>query len=84
MLPKGILFDLDNTLIDFMTMKRRCTEAAITAMIDAGLEMSRSKAFSLMFGMYTKYGLEDHTIYQKFLPLVLHSEVHLAFYYKRQ
>ncbi len=64
---KGILFDLDNTLIDFMTMKKRCTEAAVTAMIDAGLEMSRKKAYRLMLEEYKKYGIEDQTIFQKFL-----------------
>lgn len=64
---KCVLFDLDNTLIDFSSMKKRCTEAAISAMIDAGLEMRRKRAFNLMFKMYQKYGIEDHTIYQKFL-----------------
>ena len=64
---KAILFDLDNTLIDFMTMKKRCTEAAVTAMVEAGLKMNRKKAVSVMFEMYKKHGIEDPTIYQKFL-----------------
>lgn len=64
---KAILFDLDNTLIDFILMKKRCTEAAVSAMIDAGLEMSKKKAYDLMFGLYKKHGIEDSTIYQKFL-----------------
>ena len=41
---KAILFDLDNTLIDFMTMKRKCCEAAIDSMIASGLDMKREKA----------------------------------------
>lgn len=36
---KAIVFDLDNTLVDFMLMKRRAIEAAIPAMIDAGLKL---------------------------------------------
>src|SRR3989344_2613018 len=64
---KAVLFDLDNTLIDFISMKKRCTEAAVSAMIDAGLEISKKRAFDLMFEMYQKHGIEDHTIYQKFL-----------------
>jgi len=64
---KGILFDLDNTLIDFLTMKKKCTQAAVSAMIKAGLNMDHKKAFSLMFEMYKKHGIEDQTIYQKFL-----------------
>ncbi|MCX8193742.1 MAG: hypothetical protein N3G19_00010 [Candidatus Pacearchaeota archaeon] len=41
---KAILFDLDNTLIDFMTMKHKCCEAAIDAMIAAGLKIKKEKA----------------------------------------
>ena len=31
------MFDVDNTLIDFAIMKEKCCEAAIDAMISAGL-----------------------------------------------
>ena len=34
---KAVLFDVDNTLIDFAIMKEKCCEAAIDAMISAGL-----------------------------------------------
>ena len=36
---KAVLFDVDNTLIDFMNMKKKSCEAAIEAMIGAGLKM---------------------------------------------
>ena len=32
---KAIVFDLDNTLVDFMRMKDRAIEGAVKAMIDA-------------------------------------------------
>ena len=32
---KAVLFDIDNTMIDFMKMKRACCTAAINAMADA-------------------------------------------------
>ena len=64
---KAILFDMDNTLIDFMTMKRKCCEAAIDAMISAGLKMKRKKALRLLFELYDKYGIEYQQIFQKFL-----------------
>lgn len=64
---KAILFDLDNTLIDFMAMKRRCCEAAIDAMIAAGLNMSKAKAMKLLYEQYSKYGIEYQQIFQKFL-----------------
>lgn len=67
---KAILFDLDNTLIDFMVMKRKCCEAAIDAMIAAGLDMKREKAMKLLYEQYSKYGIEYQQIFQKFLKAV--------------
>ncbi|MBA3585143.1 MAG: haloacid dehalogenase, partial [Gemmatimonadetes bacterium] len=32
---RAIIFDLDNTLVDFMSMKRLAVGAAVDAMIDA-------------------------------------------------
>jgi len=64
---KAVLFDLDNTLIDFMRMKRNSCEAAISAMIDAGLKVNKEKALKRLFKLYDKYGLEDKKIFQKFL-----------------
>ena len=64
---KAVIFDLDNTLIDFMQMKRMSCEAAISAMIDAGLQMDKEKAMGLLFKLYDREGLEDPKIFQKFL-----------------
>ena len=64
---KAVIFDLDNTLIDFMTMKRHSCSAAIDAMIGAGLKVEHDKASKVLFGLYDKYGLEEKTIFQKFL-----------------
>ena len=41
---KAIIFDLDNTLVDFMLLKRAAVDAAINAMIDAGLNVTFEKA----------------------------------------
>lgn len=35
---KAVIFDLDNTLTDFMRMKHAAIEAAVDAMLDAGLD----------------------------------------------
>jgi putative hydrolase of the HAD superfamily len=64
---KAILFDLDNTLIDFWKMKKNACEAAIDAMISAGLKMERNKAIKSLFSLYKKYGIEYQKIFQKFL-----------------
>ena len=64
---KSVIFDLDNTLIDFMTMKKLSCDAAISAMIGAGLNVDKSKAMKELFKLYDTYGLEEKTIFQKFL-----------------
>ena len=67
---KAIIFDLDNTLIDFMTMKKMSCDAAMTAMIGAGLDVDKQKGMKILFELYNKYGMEEKTIFQKFLKKV--------------
>ena len=64
---KAVLFDLDNTLIDFMKMKRICSEEAISAMIDSGLPVSKNSGIKKLYKMYEKYGIENQKIFQEFL-----------------
>jgi putative hydrolase of the HAD superfamily len=54
---KAILFDLDNTLIDFMRMKRQASQAAIEAMIQAGVKLNKEDAQKILFELYDKYGI---------------------------
>tara|TARA_Y100000294_G_scaffold83131_1_gene78062 strand:- start:2684 stop:3352 length:669 start_codon:yes stop_codon:yes gene_type:complete len=68
---KAVIFDLDNTLIDFMKMKKLSCSAAIDAMIGAGLHIEHDKAHKLLFELYDKYGLEEKTIFQKFLKKLI-------------
>lgn len=64
---KAVLFDLDNTLIDFMKMKSMCIEAASSAMADAGLKMSKEEVEKELYKVYDKYGIEYEKVFQKFL-----------------
>ena len=64
---KAIIFDLDNTLIDFVTMKKLSCDAAMTAMIGAGLNFNKKKGMEELFKLYDKYGWENKLIFQKFL-----------------
>jgi len=64
---KAVLFDLDNTLVDFMRMKEACSDAAISAMVEAGLPMEEGRARKLLFEMYEKVGIENQNIFEKFL-----------------
>ncbi len=64
---KAVLFDLDNTLIDFWGSKETSINAAIDAMIAAGLKMPKKKALQAIFELYKRYGIEHGKIFQKFL-----------------
>ncbi len=64
---KAVIFDLDNTLVDFLKMKKLSCRAAIDAMIGAGLNVEHEEAIKVLFELYDKYGLEEKTIFQKFL-----------------
>jgi HAD superfamily hydrolase (TIGR02253 family) len=64
---KSVVFDLDNTLIDFAKLKRISIEEAVKDMIEAGLPIARAKGIKLVFELYDKYGWEDNKIFQKFL-----------------
>lgn len=68
---KAVLFDLDNTLVDFLRMKKMSVDAAISAMIDAGLPMEKEKALEMLWNLYDDYGIEYGSILQKFLSKAL-------------
>ena len=51
---KGVIFDLDNTLLDFMRMKEVAVKAAIKAMIEAGLQVDESKSYNEIISIYMK------------------------------
>ena len=67
---KAVVFDLDNTLMDFMKMKRRSIEEAIPAMIDAGLSITREKAGKVIDDIYKEKGIEYQQVFDLFLQRV--------------
>jgi putative hydrolase of the HAD superfamily len=64
---KAVIFDLDNTLTDFMRMKSVSVEAAVEAMIDAGLDMDAEEAKKKLFEIYDREGIEDQRVFDRFL-----------------
>jgi putative hydrolase of the HAD superfamily len=64
---RAIIFDLDNTLLDFMTMKRRAVEAAVDGMLDAGLELPKDVARERIFRIYDQEGIEYQRVFDAFL-----------------
>ena len=64
---KAVIFDFDNTLMDFMRMKRAAVEAAVDAMIDAGLTYKKADMIEKIYKVYWKEGIEDQFIFDKVL-----------------
>lgn len=64
---RAVLFDVDNTLLDFMKMKKACCEAAIDAMIPYGLPLNRGKALHKLYALFDRLGWENPTFFQDFL-----------------
>lgn len=64
---KAVLFDLDNTLVDFMRMKRLSSEAAVSAMVNAGLGLEEKVAMERLFALYEEHGIENQGIFEVFL-----------------
>jgi len=64
---KAILFDLDNTLLDFMKMKNSAVNAAVKSMIFAGLNVKQEKAVEDIYNIYEEYGYEYQEVFDLFL-----------------
>jgi len=64
---KGVVFDLDNTLLDFMKMKQVAVRSAIRGMIEAGLEIDENKSFEDIITLYEKIGWENQKVFNVFL-----------------
>ncbi|MCS6965637.1 MAG: TIGR02253 family HAD-type hydrolase [Candidatus Kapabacteria bacterium] len=68
---RAVIFDLDNTLVDFMAMKRQAIDAAVTAMIDAGLQLSPGAVRSRIDRIYREMGIEYQQVFDHLLQEVL-------------
>lgn len=64
---RAIIFDLDNTLVDFMTMKDRAIDAAVHAMVDSGLNMTQAQAKEKINAIYKREGIEYQQVFDEFL-----------------
>ncbi len=66
---KAVLFDLDNTLLNFWEFKQKAGRAAAEAMVEKGLPDTKENIYKRIFGVYDEYGVE----YQKtFYTVVKH------------
>jgi len=64
---KLIIFDLDNTLTDFMKMKDESIIAAVRSMIDAGLDFPEERISKEIYRIYDEEGIEYQKVFNKLL-----------------
>jgi HAD superfamily hydrolase (TIGR02253 family) len=64
---KAVIFDLDNTLVDFMLMKKQAIDAAINAMRDAGLKLSTDEIRQRIDQIYNERGIEFQSVFDELL-----------------
>ena len=64
---KAVIFDLDNTLLDFMKMKEYAVKAAIAGMIEAGLDINPDESYENIIGIYEEKGWENQQVFNDFL-----------------
>ena len=68
---KAVIFDLDNTLLDFMKMKEYAVKAAIAGMIEAGLDIDSDESYETIIGIYEDEGWENQQVFNNFLNKII-------------
>jgi len=68
---KAVVFDVDNTLVDFLKFKWASVDAAVDAMIDAGLDLTPDQARTRITQIYDEKGIEFQQVFDEFLHDVL-------------
>lgn len=68
---RAVVFDVDNTLVDFRKWKNAAVDAAVVAMIDAGLDLTQEQARRKIFAIYDEKGIEYQGVFDDFLHDVL-------------
>ena len=64
---KAVVFDLDNTLLDFMKMKTISINAAIDGMIESGMSIEKNKSIDEIFEIYDTKGYEHQEVFNEFI-----------------
>ena len=64
---KAVIFDLDNTLLDFISMKESAVSSAVHAMIEAGLDIDEKSSYERIITLYQETGWENQQIFDIFL-----------------
>ena len=79
---KAVIFDLDNTLMDFMKMKSMSIDAAIYGMIEAGMNIDFSSSKKLIFSKTDKnkwnIAIKNMDIYSGKVNVFVHDILGIA------
>ena len=63
----AVIFDLDNTLLDFMKMKEFAVKAAVKGMIEAGLKVDEDQSYREIVAIYEEFGWENQQVFDVFI-----------------
>ena len=64
---KAVIFDLDNTLLDFMKMKSSSISAAVKGMINTGMSIDEKKSIEEIYQIYETKGYEHQEVFNEFI-----------------
>tara|TARA_Y100000768_G_scaffold202383_1_gene152201 strand:- start:181 stop:864 length:684 start_codon:yes stop_codon:yes gene_type:complete len=64
---RAIIFDLDNTLLDFVKMKQFAVKASIRAMNEAGLNVDEESGYKDVMELYMSTGWENQLVFDDYL-----------------
>jgi len=68
---RAIIFDLDNTLTDFMRMKEAAIESGIDGMLDAGVDLPKESLRKRIWEVYEREGIEYQNVFDRVLEIEL-------------
>jgi len=64
---KALIFDLDNTLLDFYKFKRASSAAAVKTMIKHGLQIRQDDGEKQLWSLYFEMGFENRGVFQELM-----------------
>ena len=64
---EAVIFDLDNTLMDFMKMKSMSIDSAINGMIEAGMNIDFKESKDQIYSIYESKGYEYQEVFDDFI-----------------
>ena len=64
---RAIIFDLDNTLLDFVKMKQFAVKASIRALNEAGLNVDEESGYKDVMELYMTTGWENQLVFDDYL-----------------